>query len=286
MNKLCFTTYVFGWYQDFIPTYIYSILHAFPQHYVKIFVKESLNQSNKNGLELVRSYGYTSFEVIDNFKDLDWCGIPHLPSLRFLLTREYFDGFDYVYFGDVDFIIYNEHNDCFYETYLEHIKETNLPFSNEWNYDWGKYRMTGLHFVIKQPYFDVMDPWIEEMKIPNGNFFRQQCRHCPKYPSYDEEMLFYMTAQAFDIRPLIGYRRPFHGLHFGTFRILSINDSFAKNFAHKSDGRNNLPQWIKNPKINKILKSDLFERLYDQMGVESKKIVDKVKFTLFNKIFL
>ena len=136
--KVCFTTYVFGWYQDYIPTYIYSILTAFPQHYVKIFLKERLSPENRQALELVKKTS-DSFEVIEEFTDLDDCQIPHLPSIRFLLTREYFEDFDYVYFGDVDFIIYNEHDDNFSNIYLNHCEQTGLPFSNEVNYDWGKY---------------------------------------------------------------------------------------------------------------------------------------------------
>lgn len=288
MSRLCFTTYVYGWYQDFIPIYIYSILHAFPQHFVKIFLKESLTENNQRALDMVRSEVSSSFEVVEEFTDLDWCQIPHLPSLRFLLTREYFDGFTYVYFGDVDFVVYNEHDDQFFDMYVSHCQETGLPFSNEWNYDWGKYRMTGLHFIIKNDYFDAMDPWIEEMKRPDGNFFRQQCRHNAKHPSYDEEMLYYMAIQCFDLRSLNGYRRPFHGLHFGTFRILSINDSFATNLVHESDGRNYLPQWKAQdaPKINAILKSGLFQRLYALLGAEAKEVMDKARFTLHQKMFM
>jgi len=283
--KLCFTTYVFGWYQDYIPTYIYSILHAFPQHFVKIFVKEKLTENNKQALDLVKKQISNSFEIIEEFDDLDHCGIPHLPAIRFLLTRDYFEEFDYVYFGDVDFVIYNQWNDSFADRYVEHMKHTGLPFSNEWNYDYGKYRMTGLHFIQKDFYFDVMDPFIEEMKIPNGNFFRKQCRHNPKWPSYDEEMLFNMAVRAFDIRPLDGYRRPFHGLHFGTLRILDVGDSFVENKAQESDGRNYLQEWRNEPKIHNILLSPLFKDLNKLMGKKAHETIFKTQTALYRKMF-
>ena len=282
--KLCFTTFVFGWYQDFIPTYIFSILKAFPQHYVKIFLKESLSDSNRLALNLINS---DHFEVVENFSDLNWCEIPHLPALRFLLGREYFEGFDYVYFGDVDFIVYNEHDDQFFDTYIAHCEKTGLPFSNECNYDWGRYRMTGLHFIIKDRYFDAMDKWIEEMKKPDGNFFRQQCPHNAQYPSYDEEMLYYMATKAFDLRPLNDYRRPFHGVHFGTFRILTDSDSFASDLT-VSDGRNNLLQWKTRDigKIDAILRSDVFAKLYEEMCDDAKFVVKKTKLALHQRMFL
>ena len=285
--KLCFTTYVYGWYQDYIPTFILSILTAFPQHYVKIFLEEQLSNANRNCLESIRSKVSDRFEVVESFSELDWTLIPHAASYRFLLTREYFEEFDYIYFGDVDFIIYNEYNDQFFDTYLDHCKNTGLPFSNEWNYDWGKFRMTGLHFVIKDRYFDLMDKWILQMRNPEGNWFRSQCIHNETHPSYDEEMLFYMAFNAFDLRPLIDYQRPYHGLHFGTFRRLEKTDSFVRNRVHKTDGRNNLPDWVKNlDKINQVFNNPLFPEIYEAMCSEAKSTIDKAKLTLSYKMFI
>ena len=63
MQKCCFSTYVHGWYQDFIPTYIFSILHAFPNHYVKIFLHEKLNDYNKEALNLIDNKNYQIIET-------------------------------------------------------------------------------------------------------------------------------------------------------------------------------------------------------------------------------
>lgn len=285
--KLCFTTYVYGWYQDYIPTFILSILTAFPQHFVKIFLEEKLSDANRHCLELIKQNVSDQFEVIESFSELEWTLIPHEASYRFLLTREWFEGFDYIYFGDVDFIIYNEYEDQFYDTYVTHCDKTGLPFSNEWNYDWGKFRMTGLHFVIKDRYFDVMDKWILEMRQPKGNWFRGQCIHNKQHPSYDEEMLFYMAFNAFDLTPLRGYQRPYHGLHFGTFRRLGETDSFAQNRVHITDGRNNLPDWVKNlSKINKVFNSPLFPDIYKAMCPEAQSTIDKARLTLLYKFFV
>ena len=166
MDRCCFTTVVYGWYQDFIPIYIYSILNSFPQHYVKIFLLDSLRDNNKRALQYLRDDLSDQFEIVENFSDLDWCQIPHKAAIRFLLTKEYFEGFDYVYFGDVDFLIYNQFDDNFYDTYVAHCGRTGLPFSNGWNYYDNRHRVTGLHFVVKEPYFRSMTDIIEETKIP------------------------------------------------------------------------------------------------------------------------
>ena len=105
-----------------------------------------------------------------------------------------------------------------------------------------------------------MDSFIDEMRNPGGNIFRKQCKHDPRWPSYDEEMLYYMTSQAFDLRPLRGYRRRGDGLHVGTFRIIEASDSFAINTAHETDGRNSLEDWRDEPKIDAIIKSGLFRK--------------------------
>lgn len=287
MAKFCFTTYVYGWYQDYIPIYIYSILLEFPQHFVKIFLKESLSDTNKEVLALLRDQISDSFEVIENFKDLDWCDLPHLPANRFLLTRDYFSDFDYIYFGDIDFLIYNENDDEFFDSYVAHCQKTGLPFSNEWNYDWGRYRMTGLHFVIKDRYFDQIDQEIELMKIPNGNHFRRECLHRPRWPSYDEEMLYYMASRVFDLSSLRDYRRPFHGLHFGTFREIALWNSYSKNHERITDGRNYLPQWMNNKKINKIFESSFYkDYISPAVNDEVKNVIQKVEFALYQKMFL
>jgi len=293
VKSLCFTTYVFGWYQDYIPTYVYSILLAFPQHFVKIFLKEKLSDKNKHALDLVRKQVSNSFEIIEEFTDLDHCGLEHLPSLRFVMTRDYFEGFDYVYFGDVDFVIYNEKDDNFYERYIDHCNQTKLPFSNEWNYDKGRFRMTGLHFIQKDAYFDVMDPFIEDMKKPDGNDFRRECGFSKKSaPSYDEEMLYYMTTHAFDLRPLTGYLRPFHGLHFGTFRVGIYSwfaaNQWSRNTNLKAEGlvKRYLPTWWEDKdKIDAVMGSPLFDELYGLMCDEAQTTVTKAKNHVFTKLF-
>lgn len=269
---------MYGWYEDFIPIYIFSTLRVFPQHYVKVFLKGSLSENTKIALSLIRNKISDSFEVVENFKDFDHCEIIHPAAYRFLLTREYFQGFDYVYFGDVDFVICNMNNDNFYESYLAHCKKTGLPFSNAWNYDWGRYRMTGLHFVIKDAYFDIMDPFIEEMKGPN--VFKERYRSRDQTLIFDEEMLFYMAFKAFDLRPLIDYIRPLPGLHFGIFRKTDPSCSFVRTYYKQFN------ELKENTKLNEILTSEMFSELQKLVGPQVKANIDNVMINFYKKLFI
>lgn len=279
--RTCFTTYVYGDYQDYIPIYIYSILYHWPQHYVKIFLKETLEPRTVALLDLIRKEVGANFEIVENYESQ----LKHLPAARFLLSASEFEGYDYIYFGDVDFIIYNFFNDNFSQYYVDHCSTTGLPFSNEWHYDWGCYRATGLHFVIKEPYFAAVTPIMEELRDLKSNF-HLRTKHHPKWPSYDEEMLFYLLVNSFNLQPLQGYRRPLHGVHFGTFRILGINDSFAS-MNLEVNSRNNLPVW-KNDlhKINKIFKSPLMAEMRKGLKASVQETILKVEMALYRKMFL
>jgi hypothetical protein len=284
MQKCCFSTYVHGWYQDFIPTYIFSILHAFPNHYVKIFLHEKLNDYNKEALNLIDNKNY---QIIENYQEkIENYKIPHLAAIRFLLPEEEFDGFDYVYFGDIDFIVYNVFNDNFYETYVKHCEQTQLPFSNEWNYDYRRYRATGLHFIIKAPYFLAMNDIIKSTRNPYGNHFRVQTPCDKNFPMYDEEMLYYMLCFTFDLRKLIGYLRPLHGLHFEVFRRENINCSFAVNKNH-SDEKIYISTWKKDiKKINQTLNSKLMKFMENNASQNFKNVIEKTRYVLYGKHFI
>jgi len=291
-DTCCFSTVVYGWYQDFIPIHIYSTLKAYPQHFVKIFLLDKLQDRNREALDAIRTVS-NRFEVVENFTDLDWCKIPHGAALRFLLTREYFEGFKYAYFGDVDMLLYNFFRDNFTDYYLWRCRETELPFSNSFNYDKGRYRLTGLHFIIKDPYFDAMDKVIEEMKIPRradywGKGFRSQCKHNEKDPSYDEEMLFNMVSSVFDMRKLQGYERPYHGWHLGDYRTHYLKRTSAKErsmFLHKMCYQRPSERW-QYDEVTSLINDELFLKLREMMQGESRFVVDAAIRVFTRKCFL
>lgn len=276
--KLCFTTIAYDWYQDLIPIYILSILKAFPQHYVKLFSEDNLTDYNQSCLSLIRKQVSDNFEVVENFRDLDSCKISHKAANRFLLTREYFEGFDYVYIGDIDFIIYNQFDDQFFDHYVSRCENTGFPFSNSYWVDKGRFRMTGLHFIIKDKYFDILDEEISKMKCSNE--FRINYKTNPYGESFDEEMLYFMLEQKFNLKIIEGYIRPLHGVHLGVFRH-DLNFCITNpNWKHQSQCIEDLK------KIDPVFKSDVFHECYKTMRPEAKHILKNTIFMLYKKFYL
>lgn len=300
-NTCCFSTVVYGWYQDFIPIHIYSILRSFPQHFVKIFLLDELKTSNKELLEIVRNNISDRFEIVENFTDLDWCEIPHKAALRFLLTRDYFQKFRYVYFGDIDMMTYNVFNDNFIDFYLKKCEQTELPFSNSFNYYNNRYRLTGLHFIIKDPYFDAMDEAIKNMMVPRSpdswdgwnKCFRSQCHHNEKNPSYDEELLFHMASSVFDMRKIQSYYRPDHGWHLGDYRYHYLSNPLHKNYKLRARAKFLLnsclqkasERWLSD-KIASMIDNKIFLELCNNMQGDSKFVVDTAIRIFKRKYFL
>ena len=277
MNTVCFTSVVYGWYQDYIPLFVYSVLKSYPQHFVRIFLYENLSDGNKASLELIKAQGFTSFEIIESFTELDVFGIPHKAAYRFIMGREYFPEFNYIYFGDIDFIVLNEDKNNFYEPYLEHCQKTGLPFSNSWNYDWGRFRACGLHFVIKNDYFNAMDKWIAIMKGQNS--FKSQCPYNDKAPTYDEEMLYYMLVHEFDLRCLLNYGRKFPGIHMADFRPANNHKMiFCKN--NYAQNKDTMPvaiaerYLVRLRRADSIVKTDLFNQIHGNMSSTGKSCID------------
>lgn len=273
MQDLCFTTYVHGWYQDFIPTFIFSALHEFPQHFVKIFVHDKLSESNQIALDLVSKFN-PSFSVVEQYSGVDCTNIEHLPVIRYLLPQYEFEDFKYIYFGDVDFIIVNEHDDDFVSYYVNHCNHTKLPFSNAVTHDNNKHRMTGLHFVETTSYYNKMEPQISD--VIHGNEFSKSIK---KSFSFDEEILYYMTNKVFDISPLEGYTRPHNGVHLGYSRLRPTGHSYAE--------KTKLKDWKKHiGKINKITQHPVFKQIMPLVQGPAKKIFERVFHVLYRPIFL
>jgi hypothetical protein len=248
---ICFCTYVYGWYEEFIPIFLYSLLSTQKCH-IKIFVEKTVSTKIKSLLSTITG----NYEIVENFGNP--YGIPHLAANRFLLND--FKEFDYVYFTDIDFIFYQHHNFC--EYYLNHCDSTGLPFSNSWNYEYGIYRMTGLHFIKTKPYYELMSEQIESMRLTDNNF-RIWCNHNNDFPSYDEEMLYYMITQVFDIRSLHGYARPFPGIHLGEFRV---RNSFIRQNFRKFTGAHAIEIWKKDIQlIQNITNTSTFREIIQQL---------------------
>lgn len=223
MNKLCFSTFVFGSYQKYIPYYIYSIVKTYPDAVVKVIVDGELETGLKKSIAILRSNGFSNFEIFplgsEMYKDLKnykiTGGVKKL--LRWLQPVEHFKEFDYVYFGDVDILILQEEISLL-DFHKKQLEQFHLSFSNKVRVDPSgrpTNRLTGLHFVEVEPYYKAVQPIIEQIHSDSSyrkEFFEGLNR--------DENLLYKLnkTAFHFDDEKLIHAQRPWHGIHLGIVR--------------------------------------------------------------------
>lgn len=239
----CISTVVSGKaYQEYIPHYIYSILHSYPDYHVKVFCREKLRRNVRESI--------TELGALGNCEVKDRC-FPEYPdtktnnkACRWLIPEEEFSEFDHVYIGDIDFFILPE-DPPFLEQHLAHTRTLGVPYSNivRPEYDTTantfsgshQLRITGLHFIHRKEYYRRVTPIQDE--------FREQLKE-PKEGS-DEKFLYSMITKAFgeprkaDPADFQGKSewveehgiggvphwspediifRPYHGIHYGAFR--------------------------------------------------------------------
>ena len=191
-EKVCLTTFVHGEkYQDFIPLFIYSVKKSYPDYSIKLFVSGSLKDGVRSQLSLLNIFD--DFEVLENqFEDLNICSPLEARTVRWILPRENFLAYDYVYVVDID-IFYIIEPISLHKQHIMHMEYLGLPFSNiRRNYnakantlkliyqrlrDTGptaflKFirtgnlkakQLTGLHFFKVEPYFEKMNDSIKEL---------------------------------------------------------------------------------------------------------------------------
>lgn len=221
--KNAFSTFVFGSYERFIPYYITSIKKNYPEADIIIFYAGKLNNNVRKYLKeiteiriiLYEDFYLEKFPFIDEYKIR---GGGSKTLLRFLIPGRYFENYDFVYFGDVDIILLQEEYNLF-EFHEEQAVKNKLPFSNKVrslpNKGGLSNRLTGLHFVEVERYFEKMDPLI--FKFFNDHNFRSTLMNSI---TRDEEFLYRISMKAFHFKPadLSENKRPWHGFHLGLVR--------------------------------------------------------------------
>jgi hypothetical protein len=219
--KNAFSVFVFGGYESFLPFYISSINQNYNNLDIVIFYHEKLSFKIQNYIEV-----YDNVIIYDNFnfnnkiewlQDLKIKGGGPKTLLRFLIKGDYFKKYRYVYFGDVDVLIFKESISLF-DFHESQIKFSKVPFSNKVRLDEEgslTKRLTGLHFVEVRPYYEKIDPIIN--KIFSNKTFRNEVL---SGVIRDEELLFNLCEIAFnfDSKQISENKTPLHGLHLGLFR--------------------------------------------------------------------
>ncbi len=224
LGKLCIAVYVFGTYTKFIPYYVYSVLKSYPDYHVKIFIEKELTLPEKKCLTLIKHELSDNFSILENFfPEYDFLNDTHIfgggkKILRWLIPEDEFGEFDYVYIGDVDFLIIREEPSLL-ESHLDHCERTQLPFSNKVrkkpdSNDYGN-RLSGLHFYIKKPYYEKLGPIISAY-LKNRNELIGSLSGINR----NEHFLYYLVKQGFDLVNLQNDNdfRPHHGIHLGFAR--------------------------------------------------------------------
>lgn len=225
MEQLCIVAYVFGGYTPFIPFYVYSVLKSYPDYFVKIYVHEQLPEKEKICLELVRQRGYDRFQIVENYRDVILAKQPNgindnkvLKVLRWLLPYEEFKDFDYVYIGDIDYIIIREEPPLL-QGHLQHCAQTGLPYSNMIRKNNSR-RLSGLHFFKIKEYYKKMNDIINYY-ANNLEALLQLLSQYQKSPN--ESFLYHIVSQGIGVTEKIEdgreyHYRPDHGFHLGNIR--------------------------------------------------------------------
>ena len=219
--KNALSVFVFGEYERFLPYYVFSISYNYDNVDIVIFYKEKLDSKIRDYIDSFDNVViYEDFNFNNNIKWLDDLkikggGVKTL--LRFLIEGHYFEKYKYVYFGDVDVLIFNETKSLF-DFHESQIKYNEVPFSNKVRLDEEgnlTKRLTGLHFVEVKPYFNKINLIIN--KIFSDETFRY---YILKDVIRDEEFLFNLCKSAFnfDNKQLSRNKTPLHGVHLGLFR--------------------------------------------------------------------
>ena len=133
--RTCITTVVDDDFQRYTPLFILSLLTAYPDYSVRVFVRDNIGPELAAGMQLLDSAeGLGDWGIVMGALD----GYPLCKRLgaflRYLLfTREraarYFSGFDYVYVTDGDMLITRE-TPPLHVQHIEHMNVTGLPYSD------------------------------------------------------------------------------------------------------------------------------------------------------------
>lgn len=221
LKPLCFSSFVFGSYQKYIPYYVHSINMAYPKVDIVIFYLEELSLDIKLFLKDFKNvivYENFNKEKVDSILDFNIKGGGNKTLLRFLIPGHFFKDYNSVYFGDVDILILKEKVNI-YDFHKNQAFISNLPFSNKVrtlpNSKNISKRLTGLHFVLVKEYFKKIDPLIE--RFFNVQSYRENMM---KDIKRDEELLYKLNQEAFnfDGEKLSKNERPWHGFHLGLVR--------------------------------------------------------------------
>lgn len=260
IKTLCFSSFVFGSYQKYIPYYIYSIWKTHADSYIKIFIEKTLEPNIQEVLEFFKNKNIENFEIIfleisfEEYMVYKMKGGGVKTLIRFLINKEHFNTFDYVYVGDVD-ILFLPEVESILDFHINQLSTLKLPFSNKVRINKNgdlTDRLTGLHFFKTKEYFEKIDPIISRIKL-DKNYRDKYLEGLER----DESFLYKINKEAFAFDPELVSKaqRPWHGLHLGITRgnknldFQTIEENSSLNI---DEIRSYLNEYLKDPIFRKI----------------------------------
>jgi len=277
MAKLCFSSVVTAnHFQYYIPLFVYSTCKAYPDDGVQIFLTGKLKQSTKDALKLVP---HNNWEV----KEKWFTDYPNQPSmcnsLRFLIPRKEYDGFDYIFVRDIDFVMFRSE-----PTHLDYLVKRmknspyygvrgpyNYPRRPKINYIGWKQdytRIAGGTFLMKNPdWFNATDrvtkAYLKRLKYGEADGIDA---HSPaSYREYDEVMLYRICKHSGLKTPRIK-NKDVYGHHISNvYRDVHLGDF---NKAHR--GMSKLKRVLADKTVKKYLELE-----EDSVWQAIKEIVSK-----------
>jgi hypothetical protein len=258
MTKKLVIGLAFGTYNSFIPIFISSIFLAYPEEKTNIFVKiisDNIHNKKLNkALDVIRNNITSNFELIDyneetNLKEMMYV-VEYGRYYRYLLDYENVKGYDYAFITDIDSIFINKGDELFYN-YIEHMKKTNISFSNQIrrsSFNTEKPRLNcNHHFIDVEKYFSKYNDI--------NKYYRLNTDKIKEFQMIDEQFLYYiMDKEEISIlRKNNDLSSKEIGIHLGIYRRkrdFNFIESDIKKFT-----LNKIKQVINNKsfiKINKI----------------------------------
>ena len=272
-TKLCVAVYAYGDYLVYIPAYAFSVLCAYENYSCKVYLSASSPEWLNEAFRTLAAQFDKRFQVVlldeeskQILKILESHGCQ--PGFRWFLPYDTVREFDFVYVGDVDFLIVPE-EPALGQQHLEHMKFEGVEYSN---LDRGDTRLSGLHFCRAEFFNHSYDAEF-------FSYIQESLKAFHGVSGIDEYLLYKIVERRYGAICQKGKFRPGHGFHFAacrrSFLELWLND-FHHN-RHLGDGwfgQNRYPRQylLRYLKLN-LFADPVFNKLYKRsMNTNQRKL--------------
>ena len=223
--KVGIVTYVHGWYADYIPFFVYAISKSYPEYESRIFLRETLPNSARRNLALVR--GLANFQIQEGYlanigiRD-DEAKKPYY--LRWLTPYYSLKDLDAAFICDVDLLMISE-SPTMLDQRLAVCARNGVPFANyerDFHPDYPP-RITGWHFILVDEYYKKVGPIIDKLRNEDIDITAMKNNYCYENGLGEkqwgqESLLHYIIREAFGDVDLSHKFPTHHGVHLGPIR--------------------------------------------------------------------